>query len=281
MTIVCVMGMHRSGTSIASRALNLCGVQMGDESDRMPPNPYNPRGHWEHVGVVEIDDAVLEAFGGAWDDPPDLPPGWERDPRLEPLRAQARELIDRQFSASGLHGWKDPRASLTLPFWRTVTPVAATVVCVRAPHQVAASLSHRDEIGSERAARLWSRYVSAALASDPGCLVVFHDDLWSDPAGTVRRMAAHVGCPAPTPEVITEVEDFLDPALAHHADVARPEGPQMDLASALWESLESARRGAEELAALRARRSVRAAVGVADLVGRLRSTVERRLHRGG
>ena len=37
-------------------------------------------------------------------------------------------------------GWKDPRNSLTLPFWKELLPNLKVVVCVRNPIEVIASL---------------------------------------------------------------------------------------------------------------------------------------------
>ena len=47
MKLFVVVGMHRSGTSIVSRLLNLLGAHLGPEDDLMPPKPDNPTGFWE------------------------------------------------------------------------------------------------------------------------------------------------------------------------------------------------------------------------------------------
>lgn len=280
MAIVCVTGMHRSGTSIVSRVINLLGVDIGDEEHLMPPNPYNPRGHWENMEVMHVNDAVLEALGGAWDDPPELTPGWEGDEALDPLREEARSVIETQFSSPGLHGWKDPRTSLTMPFWRTVADIGPTVLCVRSPHQVAASLAHRDDIDPERSAYLWRRYTVGALRADPKRLLVLFDNLHSDSFGEVARIAAHIGCPPPDQSVLDAVAEFIDPSLDHHSAVDPTPGPMMEEALALWEMIRDAERVGRveaELAAMSARRSVRLANKLAELTAPLL----RRRGRGG
>src|SRR5215813_13113765 len=71
-TVVCIAGMHRSGTSMVARLLNLAGVYLGREDELIPANQGNPEGHWEHARLVEINDAILSELGGGWDCPPDL-----------------------------------------------------------------------------------------------------------------------------------------------------------------------------------------------------------------
>ena len=76
--IICVLGMHRSGTSLLARILNLIGVDLGpDEVLTTEPVADNPKGYWEHHEITAISDAILKRHGGSWDEPPLLPPGWE------------------------------------------------------------------------------------------------------------------------------------------------------------------------------------------------------------
>ncbi len=251
---------------MVGRVINLLGVHIGDDDHLMPPNPYNPRGHWENMEVLRINDAVLEAMGGAWDDPPELLGDWEVDRSLDALRDEAAKVMAEQFGAPGLQGWKDPRASLTLPFWRTVTEVSSTIMCVRSPREVAASLAHRDDIDPERAAHLWLRYTASGWHNDPERLVVRYDELHDDTADVVHRIADHIGCPPPSEEVLRAVSEFIDPALHHHDEPEVPRGPMMDASLMIWELLARTTDAEADLAAHRARRSVR----LADSLGWMR-----------
>ena len=56
-----VLGMHRSGTSAVAGALRLAGVDLG--ADLMAPAADNPKGFFEHAGVVAIHDRLLQALG--------------------------------------------------------------------------------------------------------------------------------------------------------------------------------------------------------------------------
>ena len=121
-SIVCILGMHRSGTSLLARILNLLGVSLGPEKQLLPANFANPKGYWEHQGFIELNDRILAWAGGSYSRPPTFPVGWDTAPCLEHLRASALALIHRDFANAEIWGWKDPRTCLTLPFWQRILP---------------------------------------------------------------------------------------------------------------------------------------------------------------
>src|SRR5262249_32566692 len=98
-TVVCTLGMHRSGTSLGSRLRNLLGVYLGGSQSIAGAGEDNPRGHWEHQPLKQINDDILSAFGGRWDAPPTLPHLWLREPCLDALRLQARAVLTSEFAA--------------------------------------------------------------------------------------------------------------------------------------------------------------------------------------
>jgi hypothetical protein len=259
---VCVTGMHRSGTSAVAGALGLIGASLGRSDRMLKPGPDNPKGYFEVQQVVQLDDELLSHLGGSWDQPPVLDPGWQRDPELAPFRDRAVAVLDDSFGPPAerapVIAWKDPRLSLLLPFWETVAPIASTIIVVRDPVEVAASLAVRGyAVGAAQAASLWLRYLFAATAADPDHLLVRHTDLFDDVAGTLGRLAAHVGLPAPDARSEDAVREHLDAGLRHHdAAHASPEldNPLLDLARTVWNG------GAVDRAAV--------SPEVADLLGR-------------
>lgn len=219
-TVVCVLGMHRSATSLTSRLLNLLGVQLGPREAISNVGADNPKGYWEHRPLVQIDDEILETFGGRWDEPPTFPPFWTRDPRLVELAAKARATLGADFGAEPLWGWKDPRACLTLPFWQELIGPMRYVLCVRNPCEVVASLGARDGMSAEKASRLWLAHVQASLAHTSGQprILIFFEDLVADLPGQLRRLARFIGCAerAESPEVQQAAAEFLAQELRHH-----------------------------------------------------------------
>ena len=89
--LVCLTGMHRSGTSLLARVASLLGVDLGAPDVLMGPGPDNPAGYWENRAIKELDDELLAHLGGAWDQPPLLESGWPLDPGLDPFRERALE----------------------------------------------------------------------------------------------------------------------------------------------------------------------------------------------
>src|SRR4029453_19078535 len=112
-TALCIAGAHRSGTSMVTRLLHCCGLELGPESELMPQQADNPDGFWEHLGFVALNDELLNERGAAWDLPPK--PGENfTQARVDPLCDKARLLIE-SFDAARVWGWKDPRKPLTPP----------------------------------------------------------------------------------------------------------------------------------------------------------------------
>ena len=58
-----VMGMHRSGTSLTARLLNLMGVYFGPEDALMEADRFNPKGYWERKDVYQLNKTILQHAG--------------------------------------------------------------------------------------------------------------------------------------------------------------------------------------------------------------------------
>jgi len=220
-TAVIVMGMHRSGTSLLSRLLNLVGVDLGRSGDVEYSREDNPRGFWEHALLSRTNDAVLAAFGGSWDEPPRLPSDWLGDRRLDPLRERAREIIEEDFAGSPLWGFKDPRTSLVAPFWHSILRARTLhVVAVRNPLEVADSLARRDGLTTARSVQLWYVYTRSALAASATGprAVVHYDRLLADPSGEIARITRTIDLPAAPAdlETLDRIRREAIPDLRHH-----------------------------------------------------------------
>jgi hypothetical protein len=254
--IMCVLGMHRSGTSLVTRILNLLGVDLGPEERLLEPGPDNPLGFWEHEEIVELNDEILGLLGGSWHEPPAFEPNWERSPALSGLRGVAVEMIRREFERSELWGWKDPRACLTLPFWQLLIPGMRYVICLRNPVDVARSLARRDGFPVEKSGDLWVDHVEASLRQTAGddSLILFYEDVMADWPGALGRLGGFIGeaDAAVFEHVRTGVWEAVREDLQHHrsstAEVAdHPELP--DAAKALYLLLRDFVEGPSEIRA--------------------------------
>lgn len=216
--IVCVLGMHRSGTSLLTGILDLIGFSTGPDSHLMVANEFNPKGFWEHQQITDLNDEILRRLGGRWDQPPVFPIHWEYAANFADLRQQARSIVREDFGALQSWCWKDPRSCLTLPFWRTLLPRMTYLVCLRSPADVAHSLARRDGFPSQKSSALWLAYTRAALVNSAGekRLLLFYDDML-DGRG-LAAVADFLGASerANDPRTRRAVEEFLDDHLRHH-----------------------------------------------------------------
>lgn len=216
---ICIIGMHRSGTSMITQLLQRGGLDLGAAEDIMPPNESNPRGHFENTRFVAINDALLRHFGGSWDHPPALKKWWETDPALKDQVEEARELL-QAFAGKAHWGWKDPRTTLLLPFWNQLLPRPRFVICLRNPLEVARSLNVRDHISLESGFQLWEQYLLAAIRDSEGYprLFTFYEDYFSDPPAETSRLLEF--CRLPHSADLSAVTAAISRELKHHASGA-------------------------------------------------------------
>src|ERR1700730_1114331 len=225
--IICILGMHRSGTSLLTRIVNLIGVNLGSPEDfTTEPFADNPTGYWEHHDIAAISDAIIKRYGGSWDETPLLPPGWETAAAIDDLRHRAQQLVQNQFGEVQLWGWKDPRTCLTLPFWQQLLPNMRYIICLRNPVDVSRSIDHRDGLSAEKSSNLWFTYVSSALNYTEGKprLVIFYEDVMDDCLRELQRLAEFIGKPERGKQVDVQeaVHEFIEKGLQHyHASIVQ------------------------------------------------------------
>jgi hypothetical protein len=193
---IAITGMHRSGTSMITRALHDSGLHLvgtGAE-DLVDPAEDNPEGFWENKAVVACNDELLEATGGAWDNPPALPPAAVDDPRV----AHVAEASTAALAALAEHdhwGFKDPRTCLTAGYWLDLEPELRFVICVRHPVEVALSLKRRNQNSYSLGLALWERYYAAVLDLVPPDrrIVTHYDTYFVDPEAELARVCGFAG----------------------------------------------------------------------------------------
>lgn len=217
-----MLGPHRSGTSAVTRLLWVLGLDLGGEERMLPAREGdNEKGFYEHRGIMEVNEWLLRRMGGSWRDPPPLTSGWELDPELDDLLARGRQLIARDFAADGPWGFKDPRLSLTLPFWRRLLTPTAYVICQRSPLAVASSLERRNRIPPEHGVALWLRYTASAIVNTAGQrrLFIAYDELFSRRDAAVTELARLLESPSSRqgPELQAAIDAWLEEGLRHHA----------------------------------------------------------------
>jgi hypothetical protein len=229
-TAFVVLGMHRSGTSSVAGAL----VQLGATPPvtLMAPKPENPKGFWESEAVMVVNDQLLSRCGSSWRDWRPLDDAALKGEDQAELRAEALRVLEAEFGGQDRIVLKDPRICRLFPFWEAVLAEAGyrpvVVTPLRAPMEVAASLSARNEMSEAYGWRLWLEHVLAAEVASRGCPRHFMawDAFLSDWRGQIDMMSTRLGTTFEvTPATEALMSDFLAPELKHHrapAGVAAP-----------------------------------------------------------
>jgi hypothetical protein len=226
---VLVLGMHRSGTSVATRLAHMLGLSAS--TDQIGPTSWNPRGLWESQSLIGVNDRLLVETGHTWwYPPPDEPRYSEAMLGLDRFDAPARDAFATVHPRIPW-AWKDPRTSLLLPFWRRVLGEVAGLVVLRHPVDVARSLERRNALPLPFALALWERYNRLILrhSRDVPVLVLRYDDVLDDGERSVARIRAFLRelglSPAREPQ-LSIAESPADRSLRHSH--ARADGVSVD-----------------------------------------------------
>ncbi len=195
--VALIAGMHRSGTSMITHLLHLCGLQLGSREDLLLADKNNQDGHWENARFHAINESILNELGGAWDLPPSPPSDWLDSEPIRKLGSNARSVV-AQFCDGSTWGWKDPRNCLTLPFWKSLIPGLKVVICLRNPLEVALSLRARGVSSYAFGLTLWKHYYRELLAhTQPAERIITHYEAYfTDPIQEVRRVLSFLKLPA-------------------------------------------------------------------------------------
>jgi hypothetical protein len=216
---VLVLGMHRSGTSAVTRAINLLGVPLCRTDDLFGGDGNNVSGYWESRTLMHFNDELLGALKASWRCPPTevrMAAGHERREASEAGRLLHWSHPTPQWA------WKDPRNCSLLPFWRRALDVPLVAVTVlRHPDEVATSLaSQREQFARDEALALWERNMRLVLRDAAGMpmLVTRYDDLVGDPRTWAEAMGGFLVHHGFSVDSRAErLAEFLDRSLRHHS----------------------------------------------------------------
>jgi glycosyltransferase involved in cell wall biosynthesis len=198
-----VVGMHRSGTSALTRALNILGASAPNVV--LGAEPHNEAGHWEPERIVAIHEEMLFRADSRWDD-------W-RALSLDDLSARDRRtykatlarLLSEEFGTSRLFVLKDPRICRFIPLYEELLDSARIearfLLPFRNPLEVADSLKARDKISRGYAGLLWLRHTLDAEAATRGKQRTLsrYEDLMIDFQSELQRIGTDLNLSWPVP----------------------------------------------------------------------------------
>ncbi len=140
--------------------------------------------------------------------------------------SEREELLSEKFGSSPLWGWKEPRTTLTLPFWQELVPNARYVICLRNPVDAISSFQRRPEphLPIRAWGDLWLEYTARALEGTQGQprLLVFYEDYFRDGHRHIGRLGSFLGIdPDATDGLRERLSLEIDENLRHHSTSSR------------------------------------------------------------
>ena len=136
---VIITGMHKSGTSLTASVLQAAGVHIGN--NLMGPGLGNRLGHFEDMDIYALHCNILTSHGIHRD-------GWTKQPNVavpQSFDGRIQDFLSIRREQKGLWGWKEPRTTLFLDFWKQALPDAKFVFVYRKPWEVIDSLYRRGD----------------------------------------------------------------------------------------------------------------------------------------
>jgi len=133
--IICLAGMHRSGTSLMSSYLHANGISMGE--NMLGAGQGNELGHYEDVEFLGFHKNILKSNKCNTLTPKQNLTISEEQALL------GNKLIQHKKENNGDWGWKEPRSTLFLDYWYNIVPDAKFILMYRDPHEVIDSIYRR------------------------------------------------------------------------------------------------------------------------------------------
>lgn len=222
--LIVVLGMHRSGTSVLTRGLQVLDVELGDTL--IPAlEDNNPKGFFEDIDINNLNENLLRYLGLRWDSLCDFTSFDIQAVDLQDFKECAKNLITKKMHGlSRTFAMKDPRLCILLPFWMPLFEElnldVSYIIAHRHPTSVAHSLQKRDGFTLAKGYILWYRHMLSGLRETESQkrIVVSYDCLLENPENELNRIGSFLKVNGDLdPHLLNEYkEQFLDLSLRHH-----------------------------------------------------------------
>lgn len=257
--VVPILGMHRSGTSMFTRAMQLLGVELG--GPLLGAQPDNPKGFWENEFFLGANLQILRAIQrhdsgyGRRDDLLQIPGICSLIERTDENLRTIAGYIQSQFSQTPVWGWKDPRTVLLFPFWlqvlvelgiRRVRPM----IIIRHPSSCVRSLVSRSDLDplathlgmdkQDLALEMWIAYnhILLDIAEETESYISVQEWFMNPTSAQDELERAAQVCSAPNLDAgMGQALEWLDPGSVHHREPDPLPGPAGDEALDLYGDL--------------------------------------------
>ena len=212
---VFILGMHRSGTSAITGMLVQAGFTA--PSDLMPATVANPKGYWESLGILGINEGFLAEMESHWSSSLPLPAGWSESISARKWRTSLINLISEVFGGAQLAMIKDPRFCTLImglePWFESRLINTSFIIPIRHPLEVANSLLQAEGIDLYKALRLWIKSIFMTEQATRGFKRKFisFDELIQNPTNALEACLLLVESAADSGQT-EKMEDFQNTA---------------------------------------------------------------------
>lgn len=246
-----LLGMHRSGTSVVTGLLGLCGAWVGDQKELTGAGKENPKGFFERRDIRNICDSLLFSAGADWWKVSDFQAPMVPDDALAEFGPKFGNIVNG-LKAHGPCVIKEPRLCLLFPLLHEFVEFPVIVHTIRNPVEIAKSLRTRNNFAISQGLALWEFYIRCALAASAAFPRVFisYEKLVSDPASETRALLGKLQAQnVPGLAYSDAVADFVSDGLRRETAASE----EMNYAlnedqRTLWENLLNQRNLTEEAA---------------------------------
>lgn len=243
------LGMHRSGTSVVTGLLGLCGAWVGDQKELTGAGKENPKGFFERRDIRNICDSLLFSAGADWWKVSDFQTSMVPDEALAELGPKFGNIVNG-LNAHGPCVVKEPRLCLLFPLLYEFVEFPVVVHTIRNPVEIAKSLRTRNNFAISQGLALWEFYIRRALTASAAFPRVFisYEKLVSDPAAETRALLEKLQAQNVTGLAYSDaVADFVSDGLRRETAASEEMNYALDEDQrSLWENLLSQRNLAEE-----------------------------------
>lgn len=218
--VLCITGMHRSGTSLTASWLEGCGLTIHN-GNLIEAKSSNPKGHFEDMDFVNLHSSMINNFQ------PNSH-GWKIFTKENLLfdkshLSRAFQIVSERNNSSNVWGWKDPRTTLFLEEWKSIIPEMKTILLWRKSLPVVQSLLRRAKQSNNNilsitmfnAYRLWSTQNKAVISyrkkfSEDSILLSIQDVLENDKQ-VIKLIEEKLNIDL----VFLPIKNFYEPTLLH------------------------------------------------------------------
>lgn len=224
--IIVVLGMHRSGTSAIMKAIETLGVSLG-ENLMVAAKGNNEKGFFEDVDIYALNEQMLSALHNQWHELSFV--GQDNVDYLcsEGYLEKAVDLLKRKLATTDVFGFKEPRTTKLIIFWKKVFSCLECdvnyILALRNPHSVAMSLQKRDSMDVYQGELLWLSYQLSALCAlkDDQWVILNYDFLVEQPEYELLRLARILNLPVDRFRLNEYVKNFIDQSLRHFGSAGK------------------------------------------------------------